>query len=290
MIATLEPSFISAAVSEDARHADLNGRHVLSDVQKEFFRENGFIKLKNVLSRSTLEFYDRQITDLVRRLNTETLPLEQRDLYGRAFLQVMNLWTKSDIAKQLVFSKKLARIAGELMRVSGVRLYHDQALYKEPGGGITPWHADQFYWPLDTDNTVTAWIPLQDTPLVMGPLAFAPCSHNLTIGRDVAISAESEALIGKTVRDLRMKIVEAPYDLGEVSFHLGWNWHRAGANRSVVPRRVMTVIYMDANARLLAPKHKNQYQDWASWMPGAKIGEVVRTPLNPVLWAHQSSC
>ena len=37
-----------------------------------------------------------------------------------------------------------------------VRLYHDQALFKEAGGGITPWHQDQHYWPLDTDRTITS--------------------------------------------------------------------------------------------------------------------------------------
>jgi hypothetical protein len=37
------------------------------------------------------------------------------------------------------------------MEVEGVRLYHDQALFKEAEGGITPWHADHtigLYQPL----------------------------------------------------------------------------------------------------------------------------------------------
>lgn len=280
---------LAVAVS-DTIQADLKGRYLLDECQRRFFQENGFIKLKHVLSQKTLNFYNGEITREVQRLNTQRLPLEQRDLYGRAFLQIMNLWTQSDTVKQLIFSKKLARIAGELMGVSGVRLYHDQALYKEPGGGITPWHADQFYWPLDTANTITAWIPLQDTPLEMGPLAFAPKSHHLTVGRDVAISADSEALIGKTLRDLQMEIVETPYLLGEVSFHLGWNWHRAGANATAQPRRVQTIIYMEENTRLLEPRHKNHQQDWDTWMPGAKIGEVVDTPLNPVLWSCKGCC
>lgn len=62
-------------------------------------------------------------------------------------------------------------------QVEGVRLYHDQALYKEAGGGPTPWHADQYYWPLTTDRIVTAWIPLQPVSADMGPLAFAERTH-----------------------------------------------------------------------------------------------------------------
>jgi ectoine hydroxylase-related dioxygenase (phytanoyl-CoA dioxygenase family) len=288
MIATLDSHSLTAgSVTQGRFHEDLSGCYALTEEMKHFFRENGFIKLKHVLSRDTLTAYAQEISRQVQRLNKQRKPLEKRDLYGRAFLQVMNLWTHSEVVKELVFSRKLARIASELMGVSGVRLYHDQALYKEPGGGITPWHADQFYWPLDTAHTVTAWIPLQDTPLEMGSLAFAPKSHNLHIGRNVAISAESEAMIGKTLRDLQMKIVEEPYDLGEISFHLGWNWHRAGANTTRQPRRVLTVIYMEEQARLHAPRHKNHQQDWDTWMPGAKVGQVVNTPLNPILWSEQ---
>jgi ectoine hydroxylase-related dioxygenase (phytanoyl-CoA dioxygenase family) len=51
------------------------------------------------------------------------------------------------------------------------------------GGGLTPWHADQYYWPVSTDNTCTAWVPLQPTPLEMGPLAFSAGSHRYNVGR-----------------------------------------------------------------------------------------------------------
>jgi len=47
------------------------------------------------------------------------------------------------------------------VQVDGVRIYHDQALNKEPGGGYTPWHCDGYYWPLQSDKILTAWVPLQ---------------------------------------------------------------------------------------------------------------------------------
>ena len=58
--------------------------------------------------------------------------------------------------------------AAHLLGVDGVRLSHDQALFKEPGGGRTPWHQDQCYWPLDTDKTITMWMPLVDVPGEVG--------------------------------------------------------------------------------------------------------------------------
>jgi len=165
-----------------------------------------------------------------------------------------------------------------------VRLYHDQALYKEPSGGVTPWHADQFYWPLDTPNTCTVWVPLQATPMEMGPLAFSAGSHHVPLGRDLEISDESEAKIGKALAKQNFPLDEAPFELGEVSYHYGWTFHRAGSNRSPSPRRVMTIIYMDQEARLHKPQNKNQVNDWETWLPGVQLGEVCASPINPVLY------
>ena len=61
--------------------------------------------------------------------------------------------------------------------VEGVRLYHDQGLVKEPGGGDTPWHQDRYYWPLDTERTVTLWMPLVDVPAEIGTMTFARGTH-----------------------------------------------------------------------------------------------------------------
>ncbi|MCX6337620.1 MAG: phytanoyl-CoA dioxygenase family protein, partial [Bacteroidetes bacterium] len=160
-------------------HSALNEPFVLSDEQKKFFTKNGFIKIKNVFSKEVIDFMDAEISNAVNRLNKQQLAMEDRDTYGKAFLQIMNIWRNSELVKEIVFGKKLAKIATELMEVTGVRLYHDQALYKEPNGGHTPWHADQYYWPLASDKTVTAWIPLQNTPLEWGPLEYSAGSDQL---------------------------------------------------------------------------------------------------------------
>ncbi len=262
---------------------DLESHYPLTPDQVRFFRQQGYIKLKNVLSAETFAHYGREISAKVLELNTMQLPMEQRTTYEKAFLQIMNLWTHSQVVQEFVYSKRLARMAAELMGCRGVRLYHDQALYKEPGGGVTPWHADQYYWPLDSDNTVTVWIPLQATPMELGPLAFSAGSHRFEFGRDLEISDESEQTLGQTLKD-RSKLIDEPFDLGEVSFHYGWTFHRAGANATNRPREVITIIYFDQDARVIQPKNKNQIADLKTWLPGARIGEVADTPLNPVLY------
>ena len=179
----------------------IDSHYPLTADQIAAFRRDGFVKLKHVLSAEVLAHYGDIITAEVKRLNTMHLPIEKRDTYNKAFLQVGNIWTHNETVKEFCMSRRLARIAAELMGVKGVRMYHDQALYKEAGGGITPWHADQFYWPFAGDNCVTVWIPLQETPAELGPLAFGVGSHRSKVGRDITISDESEARIGRSMRE-----------------------------------------------------------------------------------------
>lgn len=262
----------------------LDQNYFLTQEQIEFFQEYRYIKLKHVLNPETLDYFNEAISKKVEELNDETTPMEQRSTYGKAFLQLFNLWKKDDVIKELIFSKRLAQIAADLMQVDGVRLYHDQALFKEAGGGITPWHADQHYWPLETDKTITAWIPLQETPLEMGPLEFSAGSHQIVEGRELSIGDDSEVQIQKRLRVTDFNHVVEPFDIGEVSFHSGWVFHRAGANQTDGMRKVMTIIYMDKNMKLKEPSNSGQQNDWDTWCPGAEIGEIIDTPLNPVLY------
>ncbi len=264
---------------------ELATRFALPKSAIEHFRTDGYVKLKQVLSPEVLKFYGDMITQQVLHLNTLTKPMSERSTYERAFLQIMNLWTKDEICREFVFSKRLARMAAELMGVKGVRIYHDQALYKEAGGGFTPWHADQYYWPLSNENTCTVWIPLQHTPLQMGPLAFAARSHRFQHGRDLEISDESEAKLQAALKEQNLPYIEEPYELGEVSYHSGWTFHRAGPNSSGNPRAVMTIIYMEDGIKLLKPHNKHHQQDWNAWLPGCKIGEIADSKLNPVIWS-----
>ena len=264
----------------------LNTPYSLTKEQIDFYQENRFIKLKQVFDQSTISYFNEVITRRVEQMNTQITPLESRSTYGKAFLQLFNLWREDDLVKELVFSKRLAKIAADLMQTSGARLYHDQALFKEGGGGITPWHADQYYWPLDTDKTITAWIPLQVTPIELGPLEFSAGSHRIVEGRNLEISDESEQQIEQKLRVTDFKHVIEAFDIGEISFHSGWIFHRAGANSTTRMRKVMTIIYMDKDMRLKTPENQNQINDWNTWCPGAAIGEVINSPLNPILYDY----
>ncbi|WP_017613894.1 phytanoyl-CoA dioxygenase family protein [Nocardiopsis salina] len=264
---------------------DLHTPYRLPPTAVEGFRRDGFVKLPRALEPADLEGLEPDITDKVRKYDTTSdVPFEERDTLQKAFLQVGNLWRGSQGARDIVFSQRLARIAAELLGAGSVRLFADQALYKEPGGAITPWHADQYYWPLDTDRVCTVWVPLQETPLEMGPLSFARSSHRYEFGRDLPISEESEDRIREELDRMQFETVQEPFDLGDVSFHLGWTFHRAGQNESNAPRRVMTVVYMDAETRVTPKIAEHEQAQLDILMPGTEPGERPDGPANPLLY------
>lgn len=267
---------------------DLDSPYDLDEDAAARLGRDGFVRLKGLLSPETVGAFEPTITGEVLRLNTMHLPMEERGTYDKAFLQVTNLWRHNSLVSRLVHSRRIAQVAARLLGVDGVRLYHDQALYKEPGGGITPWHADQYYWPFASDRTITVWIPLQETPVELGSLAFARGSHRFESGRDLPISDESERELQRELAGQGFETDEAPYAAGDASFHLGWTFHRAGPNSSTVARRAMTMIYIDADIAVTEPTNDNRRADLDAFMPGTAIGATPDTELNPVLYRESA--
>lgn len=264
----------------------LDSPYLLSPAQIDEYRQNGHILLRGVLSPEEIAAYREVILEATLRNNRETRPIEERDTYGKAFLQVMNLWVTDDAVKEFVFSKRLAGIAAQLMEVDGARLYHDQALFKEPGGGHTPWHQDQFYWPLDAPRTTTLWMPLVDIDAVMGSMTFASGSHEKGFVEEGGhISDTSESFFDDYVEANGYALTGGgPMAAGDATFHSGWTMHRAPGNVTDRTREVMTVIYYPDGTLVAEPANGFQANDHQTWLNGKPAGTPADGPLNPVLY------
>ncbi len=247
------------------------------------FQVNGHVLLRGLARPDEAAAFRSVVSSAVARCNRERRPLAERDTYGKAFLQVMNLWREDGDVRRFVFSSRFARVAAELLGVERVRIYHDQALVKEPGGGHTPWHQDAIYWPLDGTQCVTMWMPLVDVTPEMGVMTFVSGSNTGELG-DAAISDDSEAhfdaLVHRTAATLS---VPSKMSAGDVTFHGGWTLHKAGPNTSEVTREVMTVIYFASDVKVRTPTNDSQRADLARWLPGLVPGDPAASELNPVV-------
>lgn len=247
------------------------------------YRNTGHALLRGVASPDEVAAFRPVVSSAVARFSQENRPLAERDTYGRAFLQVMNLWEQDADVRRFVLAARFAGVAAGLLGVEGVRVYHDQALVKEPGGGHTPWHQDAIYWPIDGTRCVTMWMPLVDVTPEMGVMTFVDGSNAGELG-DEAISDDSEAhfdaLVNRTGATLSVPVAMSA---GDATFHGGWTLHKAGANTSTVTREVMTVIYFASELTVQTPTNEPQRRDLARWLPGLVPGDLAASELNPVV-------
>jgi ectoine hydroxylase-related dioxygenase (phytanoyl-CoA dioxygenase family) len=264
----------------------LDSDYALSQADIEGFRSNGHALLRQLANKKEVEAYRHFITKSTDELAKNYKPLEQRDTYGKAFIQNSNLWTRDAEVRQFTLARRFAKVAADLMGVTGVRIYHDQALYKEPGGGHTPWHQDQQYWPLDGTKAVTLWMPLVDITEGMGSLKFASRSQELGYLGAMNISDDSETQLENLVRERGYEIFSAgDMAAGDATFHDGWCIHGAPGNGSATTtREVMTIIYIEDGVRITEPDSDSRKNDLASWFPGLKPGDLAASELNPLVY------
>jgi len=265
-------------------HSKLLASYNISESQKENFLSKGHVFLPGIADSSIIDHCRSKIVDCTFGRNKEQLPLEDRDTYGKAFLQTMNLWKTCAAVKEFVFAPLFSNIAAELLEVPKVRLYHDQSLFKEAGGGYTPWHQDQYYWPLEPANTITMWMPLVDITSSMGTLSFASGSHSEGIISNESISDNSENHFENEIRDKSYQISHLEkMKAGDATFHHGLTIHGAGPNNSSVLREVMTIIYFADGLKVSQPANSHQEDDRMAWLGGIEPGKLADSAYNPIL-------
>jgi ectoine hydroxylase-related dioxygenase (phytanoyl-CoA dioxygenase family) len=268
-------------------HTDLHAiesEYPIREEQTGRYRREGHILLRGVATTDEIRAYLPSIDHALQETSASQDAQGRIEEYGALFQQVTNVWRLNDTAKRFVLAKRFAKIAADLMGVDGVRLYHDQALYKPPGGKGTPWHQDQFYWPLDTRHTITMWMPLIDLTREMGTMMFASGSH--TDGQLVSgsLSEESHQRSEKIISERGYPVQSDDLLAGDATFHAGWTIHATHPNRSDLARKVITIIYYSDGTRILEPDTDFRKADMEVFHPGQKAGDLAASPLNPLLF------
>jgi ectoine hydroxylase-related dioxygenase (phytanoyl-CoA dioxygenase family) len=248
----------------------------------ERYRRDGFVVIEGLLTDEELERYGRAVdAGVARRTAWDRRALHEKTLYEQSFAQCMNLWEDCPEVRPLSFHPRIGEVAAALVGTTCLRLWHDQALYKEPGGRATDAHNDQPYWPMDETDTITAWIPFDGSTLAAGAMGYVPGSHrfegvrrfaNIFAGRGFDLS---DPAVGRGVAPV---FVEVPR--GAVAFHHGLTLHLAGANQTDRTRRVHTMILFADGARRSVPGHPHFAVDRA----GIEPGDPIRSDVTPVMW------
>ena len=218
----------------------------LSDEQIAFYRKNGFIQIDHVLSDEELGELRQCIEEAMGAEDGRAVHTSQTDgVYYRVLNQKVNTWRDHAGMANYVFHPRFADLALQLTGASGIRLFHDHALWKMPGDSKpTPWHQDFPYWPMEAPGALSIWIALDDVDESNGCMMFVPKSHQA--GKLQPISLSDPQNLFDYVQDEELasdKAVICRMKAGSCTFHHGQTFHYAHANATDRPRRVLAIIF-----------------------------------------------
>ncbi len=264
----------------------MSSKPVVSPDLIEKFRRDGFVIVPGLLTESELDGFGAAVDRAVRaRGRNDNRALAEKSRYEQSFTQCINLWEDHPDVLPLTFHRAIAEAATMLIGVPALRLWHDQALYKEPGGRYTEPHQDQPYWPMDEPDTLTAWVPFDGSTHETGCMGYVPGSHRVGLRKFVNIFSADEGvkiLEEPSISGVPPVYVEVP--CGSVAFHHGLTVHMAHANRSSRVRRVHTMIYFRDGAT-----RSQSYVHPSVDRPGIKVGEPIASDLTPIVWPRDAT-
>jgi ectoine hydroxylase-related dioxygenase (phytanoyl-CoA dioxygenase family) len=249
----------------------------------EQFRRAGFVVVDGLLTDDELDRYEHLVTDAVATRKRDAPPLAERSAYAQSFHQCINLWEDYPDIRPLTFHPRVGRAAADLLGIDAIRLWHDQALYKEAGARETDPHQDHGYWPIRELDTVTAWIPFRGSTLESGAMGYLPGSHRVGVRKFVNIFEAGDPAVLMDLPELRAiepVFVEVPR--GSIAFHHGLTVHMAKANTTERDRAVHTIIYFaDGCTRRNRAWHLCVDRD------GIEVGAPIDGPCTPIVWPRR---
>ncbi|MDE0078080.1 MAG: phytanoyl-CoA dioxygenase family protein [Caldilineaceae bacterium] len=257
----------------------------LTQDQIDSYRQNGFVVLHDFLTPEELETWRQAVDGAVRQRGKQKMFNKEVDedleetYYDYVFVQRINLWQDSLDVRRLILDPRLGRMASDLAGVEGVRIWHDQALIKQPWANPTGWHLDNPYWSYSSRKTLSLWVALDDATLQNGCLYFLPGSHKT--------ATYDNAGIGENIGDIFrvypqwQDIMAAPAEMkaGSASFHNGLIAHGAGANMTPGWRRAMTCGFMPDGCTFNGKQNILNDEQFASYEIGDLLDDDRQNPL-----------
>ena len=243
------------------------------------FQRDGVVHARAILSPDEVAGFAAAIDHAVAtRKRSDPRALVDKSAYEQSFIQCQYLWEDFPAVRGLTFHPKVAGLAAALIGAERVRLWHDQALYKEPGGRETDAHQDHAYWPIAETDTLTVWIPLCEVDERTGCMGYVPGTHRGDCEFvDIFTAPGSGKALEAKYGDIAPVFVScAP---GDLLLHPGRTVHMAKPNRSERMRRAYTAIYFrDGCTRASGYAHPSVDRD------AIAIGAPIVGPATPVAW------
>ena len=265
----------------------------LTAEQIQFFQTNGFIVIEDFLSPDELAKWREAVTEAIAERKGLKMPgkdavvgmddgiNKDSEYFSKVFDQLLNLWQTNDKVKDIMLDERIGKMAAQLSGADGIRIWHDQALFKKPWANPTSWHLDTPFWSFSDRRALSIWVALDDATLENGCLYFIPASFKETTFENKGIGKNMDGIFEAYPQFAQVASVPANMKAGSCSFHNGLTIHGAGANMSCGNRRAMTCAYMpDGNVFNGEP---NILPD--AYLKTIKVGDLLNNEeQNPLIY------
>lgn len=267
--------------------------HNLTQQQIASYRKNGFLIIDNFLNTEEVKYWKKTIDKAVEDRQGRKFPHSEiktgesdginkdAEYFGKVFDQIINLWMTDANVKELMFDKRIGKMAADLAQVDGIRIWHDQSLVKQPWGNATAWHLDTPFWSFSHREALSIWVALEDVTLQNGCLYFMPESNKDTDFIEPGIGASMGDIFNTYPKYGKEKPVASIIKAGSCSFHNGLTIHAAGVNMTPNTRKAMTCAYMPDGSTFNGKQ--NVLPD--NYYNTLKIGDVLNNEAqNPLIY------
>ena len=137
---------------------------LLSTEQVQTYAHDGVVILRGVIPPETVALIAAGVETNLASPSDWSNDYTPKDSGGRFFDDYVS-WQRIPEFAHTALTGLLPRIAGELMRTSSPRFFHEHVLVKEPSTSTpTPWHHDDPYYSVEGMDNVSLWVPLDPIP------------------------------------------------------------------------------------------------------------------------------
>lgn len=256
----------------------------LSESQVARYQDEGFLYYPALLDAEEVASIRAAVLEAVEAMGERKVALQDceigksNEFYGRVFTQKLNLWRLSEPIRSLFTSPAMGSMLSQLAGVPSFRIWHDQALIKEPYANHTALHADNPFWSFHSRDALSIWIALDDATLANGCMCFLPRSHRSVTFQTTPIGENFGDVFRPYPALAETAAIPVEMKAGDCSFHNGLTIHGAGVNMTNARRAALTCAFMPDGSRFNGNKNILPDDYAQSLSPGDRLNDDAINP------------
>jgi ectoine hydroxylase-related dioxygenase (phytanoyl-CoA dioxygenase family) len=231
---------------------------MLTQEQKAFYKENGYLVVEGVLSQAELKLLHETIDELVEKAQSLGVPNNLCDFEPvsegsrKIVRRIFNPFEQARCFEELASHKVILDAVEDLIGPN-IQIHHSKLNMKPArAGSPVKWHQDLPFFPHTNTDLVACLIHLNDSTLENGCLRVIPGSHKLG---PLDHRSKDGTFIGMVTDDLKKvdmnKAVNLPLKAGGMVLLHCLTLHSSAPNTSEAGRRVLIYEYRASDSMQL---------------------------------------